>query len=95
MRRCQCFICPTGEADIKVDGATQHLQNSMRVVGPTLSELRDTPVAQDVDKLPLVSPPLLLSCVIQGLDGTRGQMLDCSDTSISNQKSTGWTGPQH
>lgn len=65
---------------IKVDEATQHLQKNMHVVGPTLSKLRNAFVAQDVNELPLIGPPLLLSCFIQGLDGTRGQILDCSDT---------------
>lgn len=37
----------------------------------TLSKLGNTPVAQDVNKLCLVRPPLLLSCFIQGLGGIR------------------------
>lgn len=43
----------------------------MQVLVPTLSKLGNTPVAQDVNKLPLIGPPLLLSCFIQRLGGVK------------------------
>lgn len=39
-----------------------------------MPELGNTSVAQDVNKLPLVGSPLLLSCFIQGLHGFRKGM---------------------
>lgn len=41
---------------------------------PTLAELGNTPVAQDVNKFVLISTPLLLSCFIQSLDGMKSGM---------------------
>lgn len=44
--------------------------NADRKREPTLAKLWDAPVAQDVDELCFIGPPLLLSCFIQVLGRT-------------------------